>query len=47
MSYVVKELPDRLALREYRLLRGLVDDRLPTAMVSASSPSAPAAATGC
>ena len=32
-SYVVKELPDRLALREYRLLRGLVEDRLPTAIV--------------
>ena len=32
-SYVVKELPDRLALREYRLLRGLVEDRLPTVMV--------------
>jgi hypothetical protein len=32
-SYVIKELPDRLALREYRLLRGLVEDRLPTAMV--------------
>ena len=33
VSYVVKELPDRLALREYRLLRGLVEDRLPTAWV--------------
>jgi hypothetical protein len=33
VSYVVKELPDRLALREYRLLRGLVEDRLPTALV--------------
>jgi hypothetical protein len=29
-SYVVKELPDRLAAREYRLLRGLREDRLPT-----------------
>ena len=34
-SYVVKELPDHLALREYRLLRGLVEDRLPTAIVVA------------
>jgi hypothetical protein len=30
-SYVVKELPDRLALREYRLLRSLAADRVPTA----------------
>jgi hypothetical protein len=29
-SYVVKELPDRLAQREYRLLRSLIADRLPT-----------------
>ena len=29
-SYVVKELPDRLATREYRLLRSLMEDRLPT-----------------
>ena len=34
-SYVVKELPDRLALREYRLLRSLAEDRLPTATVVA------------
>ena len=34
-SYVVKELPDHLAEREYRLLRGLVEDRLPTAIVCA------------
>lgn len=34
-SYVVKELPDHLAQREYRLLRGLVEDRLPTATVVA------------
>lgn len=34
-SYVVKELPDHLAQREYRLLRGLVEDRLPTAIVVA------------
>jgi Domain of unknown function (DUF4032)/Lipopolysaccharide kinase (Kdo/WaaP) family len=32
-SYVVKELPDELARREYRLLRGLVEDRLPTVLV--------------
>ena len=30
-SYVVKELPDHLALREYRLLRQIADDGLPTA----------------
>ena len=29
-SYVVKELPDRLAEREYRLLRWLADNDLPT-----------------
>src|SRR4051812_610442 len=34
-SYVVKELPDRLALREYRLLRSLAADRLPTVLVVA------------
>ncbi|MGI9051964.1 MAG: DUF4032 domain-containing protein [Ilumatobacteraceae bacterium] len=34
-SYVVKELPDHLAEREYRLLRGLVEDRLPTVIVVA------------
>ena len=34
-SYVVKELPDHLALREYRLLRSLAEDRLPTATVVA------------
>ncbi|MGH9271583.1 MAG: DUF4032 domain-containing protein [Ilumatobacteraceae bacterium] len=34
-SYVDKELPDHLAQREYRLLRGLVEDRLPTAIVVA------------
>jgi tRNA A-37 threonylcarbamoyl transferase component Bud32 len=31
ISYVVKELPDELALREYRLLREIADDGLPTA----------------
>lgn len=30
-SYVAKELPDDLALREYRLLRQIADDGLPTA----------------
>ena len=30
VSYVVKELPDHLAQREYRLLRELADDGLPT-----------------
>ena len=39
-SYVVKELPDHLAQREYRLLRGLVEDRLPTAIVVAVVTSA-------
>jgi hypothetical protein len=34
-SYVVKELPDHLALREYRLLRQLVEERLPTVVVCA------------
>lgn len=32
-AYVVKELPDRLAEREYRLLRQLVEHGLPTAEV--------------
>ncbi len=34
-SFVVKELPDRLALREYRLLRELAEAGLPTAEVVA------------
>jgi hypothetical protein len=34
-SYVVKELPDHLAEREYRLLRGLAADRVPTAVAVA------------
>jgi len=34
-SYVVKELPDHLARREYRLLRGLAEDRLPTVVAVA------------
>ncbi len=32
-TYVVKELPDALALREYRVLRALADEGLPTAEV--------------
>lgn len=36
VSYVVKELPDDLALREYRLLRELADDGLPTVEVVAA-----------
>jgi hypothetical protein len=36
-SYVVKELPDHLVLREYRLLRSLADDGLPTATVVAAA----------
>jgi hypothetical protein len=36
ISYVVKELPDDLALREYRLLRELSDDGLPTVEVVAA-----------
>ncbi len=35
-SYVVKELPDHLVQREYRLLRGLAEDRLPTVDVVAA-----------
>ena len=35
-SYVVKELPDDLVRREYRLLRELADDGLPTAEVVAA-----------
>jgi len=31
VSYVVKELPDDLADREYRVLRAIADARLPTA----------------
>lgn len=36
ISYVVKELPDHLALREYRLLRELSEHGLPTAEVVAA-----------
>ncbi len=36
VSYVVKELPDELADREYRLLRQLADDGLPTVEVVAT-----------
>jgi Domain of unknown function (DUF4032)/Lipopolysaccharide kinase (Kdo/WaaP) family len=35
-SYVVKELPDHLVLREFRLLRGLAEDGLPTVDVVAA-----------
>jgi tRNA A-37 threonylcarbamoyl transferase component Bud32 len=35
VSYVVKELPDHLAEREYRLLRGIAEEGLPTAKVVA------------
>jgi hypothetical protein len=35
VSYVVKELPDDLALREYRLLRAVAEDGLPTVEVVA------------
>jgi hypothetical protein len=33
MTFVIKELPDRLAEREYRLLRALAEDELPSATV--------------
>lgn len=36
-SYVVKELPDHLVLREYRLLRSLAEDELPTVTVVAAA----------
>lgn len=36
VSYVVKELPDHLVEREFRLLRGLYADGLPTAVVVAA-----------
>ncbi len=36
VSYVIKELPDALVEREYRLLRELADDGLPTAEVVAA-----------
>ena len=36
ISYVVKELPDELAMREYRLLRELDEHGLPTAEVVAA-----------
>jgi len=36
VSYVVKELPDHLVRREYRLLRDLAEDGLPTVTVVAS-----------
>jgi hypothetical protein len=36
LAYVAKELPDDLVRREYRLLRDLADDGLPTATVVAA-----------
>ena len=44
--YVVKELPDDLAEREYRLLRELADDGLPTAEVVAVVTATPDGADG-
>jgi hypothetical protein len=46
VSYVVKELPDHLALREYRLLRELDEERLPTAEVVAVLTEKPDGADG-
>ena len=46
VSYVVKQLPDDLALREYRLLRELVEERLPTAEVVAVLTEKPDGAEG-
>jgi Domain of unknown function (DUF4032)/Lipopolysaccharide kinase (Kdo/WaaP) family len=45
-SYVLKELPDALALREHRLLRELADDGLPTAEVVAVLTGRPDGADG-
>jgi len=45
-SYVVKELPDNLALREYRLLRELDEERLPTAEVVAVLTEKPGGSDG-
>jgi hypothetical protein len=36
VSYVAKELPDHLVQREYRLLRSLAEDHLPTVLVVAA-----------
>jgi tRNA A-37 threonylcarbamoyl transferase component Bud32 len=46
ISYVVKELPDDLVEREYRLLRELDDDGLPTAEVVAALTGKPDGADG-
>jgi hypothetical protein len=46
VSYVVKELPDELAMREYRLLRELADEGLPTAEVVAVVTGKPDGADG-
>ena len=46
-SYVVKELPDHLAEREYRLFRGLVEDRLPTVIVAGVVTERSVGATAC
>jgi hypothetical protein len=46
VSYVVKELPDALVEREYRLLRELADDGLPTAEVVAALTGKPDEADG-
>jgi hypothetical protein len=46
VSYVVKELPDDLAMREYRLLRELAEDGLPTAEVVAVVTGKPDGADG-
>ena len=46
VSYVIKELPDDLARREYRLLRELAEDGLPTAEVVAVVTGKPDGADG-
>ena len=46
VSYVVKELPDALVDREYRLLRELADDGLPTAEVVAALTGKPDGSDG-
>jgi hypothetical protein len=45
-SYVIKELPDDLVRREFRLLRELDDDELPTAEVVAAVTDKPDGADG-
>ena len=46
MTYVIKELPDALVEREYRLLRELADDGLPTAEVVAALTGKPEGVDG-